>query len=133
MHTITFWLTFDNLSPAVTLKIKSRSLKPNQLFILSKCYIHANVVKMHSPVHEISCKQESVTLKPTPTLTTTPTPTPKPVLTPTPTGSAPKTVCPPPLRWGDIMINRSVCPSLTSVFKTSGRKTFFIISGSQNH
>ena len=39
-------------SPAVTLKIRSRSPKPNQLFIMSQCYIHANLVKIHPPVHE---------------------------------------------------------------------------------
>ena len=75
VHTNTFWLTFGSLSPAVTLKIRSRSPKPNQLFIMSQCYIHANLVKIHQPVHETLCKQESVT----------------PTLTPTPTGSAPKT------------------------------------------
>ena len=56
-----------------------------------------NLVKIHPPVHEISCKQS---VKPT----LTPTPTPTLTLKPTPTGSAPKTICPPPLRWGDIMI-----------------------------
>ena len=86
VHTSTFGLKFGSLSPAVTLKIRSRSPKPNQLFVMSQCYIHANLVKIHPPVHEISCKQESVTLTPT--------------LTPKPTGSAPKTICPPPLRWG---------------------------------
>ena len=90
VHTSTFGLKFGSLSPAVTLKIRSRSPKPNQLFIMSQCYIRANLFKFHPPVHEISCKQESVT--PTPTLT--------PTLTPTPTGSASKTMCPPPLRWG---------------------------------
>ena len=70
------------LSPTVTLKIRSRSLKPNQLFIMSPCYIHANLVKFHPAAHEISCKQESVTPMPTPT------------------GSVPKTICPPPLPWG---------------------------------
>ena len=88
VHTNTFWLKFGSLSPAVTLKVMSRSPKLNQLFIMSQCYIHANLVRIHPPVHEISCKQESVTLTPTPTLT------------PKPTGSAPKTICPPPLRWG---------------------------------
>ena len=72
MHISTFWLNFGSLSPAVTLKIRSRSPKPNQLFIMSQCYIHANLVKIHPPVHEISCKQESLTLTPTPTLTQTP-------------------------------------------------------------
>ena len=83
VHTSTFGLKFGSLSPAVTLKIRSRSPKRNQLIIMSQCYIHANLVKIHPPVHEISCKQESVTLTPTLTLT--------------PTGSAPKTICPPPL------------------------------------
>ena len=80
MHTSTFGFKLGSLSPAVSLKIRSRSPKPNQLFIMSECYIHANVVKMHPPVHEISCKKESVT--------------------PTPTGSAPKPVCSCPLRGG---------------------------------
>ena len=59
MHTSTFGLKFGSLSPAMTLKIRSRSPKPNQLFIMSQCYSHANLVKIHPPVHEISCKQES--------------------------------------------------------------------------
>ena len=79
-----FWLKFGSLSPAVTLKIRSRSPKPYQLYIMSQRYIHANLVKINTPVHEILCIQESVTQMPTPT----------------PTGSAPKTICPPPLRWG---------------------------------
>ena len=88
VHTSTFWLKFGSLSPAVTLKFMSRSPKANQLFIMSQCYIHANLVKIHPPVRKISCKQESVTLMPTPTPMSTPT------------GSTPKTICPPPLRWG---------------------------------
>ena len=80
VHTSTFWLKFGSLCPAVILKIRSRSPKPNQLFIMSQCYILANLVTIHLLVHEISCIQESVTL--------------------TPTGSAPKTICPIPLRWG---------------------------------
>ena len=56
-----FGLNLAVLSPAVTLKIRSRSPKPSQLFIMSQCYIHANLVKIHPLVHEISCKQESVT------------------------------------------------------------------------
>ena len=39
----------------MTLKIRSRSLKPKQLFIKSQCYIHADLVKIHQPVHEIWC------------------------------------------------------------------------------
>ena len=55
-----FWLKYGSLSPAVTLKIRSRSPKPNQVFTMSQCYIHAKV-KIHQPVHEISRIQESVT------------------------------------------------------------------------
>ena len=80
IYASTFWLKFGSLSPAVTLKISSRSPKPNQLFIMSQCYIHADLVRIHLPVPEISCKQESVTLTPMPT----------------PTGSAPKTMSPAP-------------------------------------
>ena len=69
VHTSTFWLKFSSLSPELTLKIGSRSPKPNQLFIMSQCYILANLVKIHQQVHEISCKQESVTPTPTPTPT----------------------------------------------------------------
>ena len=47
MHTSPFWLIFGSLKPAVTLKIRSRSPKPNQLFIMSQCYIHANLVRIH--------------------------------------------------------------------------------------
>ena len=54
----------------MTLKIRSWSPKPNQFFIMSQCYILANLVKICRPIHEISCKQESVT----------------PLLTPTPNG-----------------------------------------------
>ena len=57
VHTSTFWLKFGSLSPAVTLKIRSWSPKPTQLFNMSQCYIHANLVKIHPPVHE------AVTLK----------------------------------------------------------------------
>ena len=88
-----FLLKFGSLSPAMTLKIKTRSPESNQLFILSQWYIHAYFAIIWRPVHEISCKQENVT--PTPTATAT--------LTPTPTGSAPKTIYPPPLSGGGII------------------------------
>ena len=91
VHTSTFWLKFGISSPALTLKIRSRSPKPNQLFKMSQCYIHANLVKIHPSVHEISCKQENVKL--TPTLT--------------PTGSAPKTIC--PLPFGGGINKRHIC------------------------
>ena len=53
MQTNTFWLKFGGLSLAVTLKIRSRSPKAIQLFIMSKCYIPANLVKIRQLVHEI--------------------------------------------------------------------------------
>ena len=53
LHANTFWLKFGRLSPAVSLKIRSRSPKPIQLFIMSKCYGHANLVKICQLVHEI--------------------------------------------------------------------------------
>ena len=68
----------------MTLKIRSRLPKPNQLFIMSQCYIHANLVKIWQSVHEISFKQESV----------------MPTLSLTPTEFAQKTICPPPLSVG---------------------------------
>ena len=82
VHTSTFGLKFGSLSPTVTLKTRSRSPKPNYLFTMSQCCIHANLVKIHPSVHEISCKQdlESVML--------------------TPTGSALKTICPLPFGGG---------------------------------
>ena len=57
MQTNTFWLNFGGLSLAVTLKIRLRSPKPVQLFIMSKCYIHANLGKIRQLVHEILCTQ----------------------------------------------------------------------------
>ena len=61
VHEITckqkLWLNFGGLSLTVTLKIRSRSPKPIQLFIMSKRYIHANLVKICQLVHEILCTQ----------------------------------------------------------------------------
>ena len=56
MQTSTFWLKFGSLSPTVTLKIRSRSPKPNQLFIVSQCHTH-NLIQICQLVHEISCRQ----------------------------------------------------------------------------
>ena len=88
MQTIRFWFKFSSLSLALTLEIRSRSPKPNQLFITSDCYSHANLVKIRLLVHEMSCTQETVM--------------------PTPTRSTPKTICFPPLRWGDMIMQRTV-------------------------
>ena len=41
-HNITFWSKFSVFLSAVTLKIRSRSQKPNQGFSMSICCIHAN-------------------------------------------------------------------------------------------
>ena len=53
-------LKFTLFSSAVTLEIRARSPKSNQVFIMSQCYIHTNLVPICPPVHEISCTQESV-------------------------------------------------------------------------
>ena len=53
MQTNTFWLNFGGLSLKVTLKIRSRSPKSIQLCIMSKCYIHANLVKIRQLVYDI--------------------------------------------------------------------------------
>ena len=41
-HNITFWSRFGVFLSAVTLKIRSRSQRPNQDFSISKCCNHAN-------------------------------------------------------------------------------------------
>ena len=81
-----FWLKFGSLRPVVILKIRWSSPKPNQLFIVSICYIRANLVIIRPTFHKISCTQNSVMS----------------TLMLTPTGSAPKTLCQPPCWWGDI-------------------------------
>ena len=86
MQTGPFLFKCGSLSPAVTL---TRSPKTNQLFIVSQCYIYANLIKIRQSAPEISFRKETVT----PILT----------LTPTPTGSAPKTIYHPLPRWGDII------------------------------
>ena len=63
MQTNTFWRNFGGLSLALTLKIRSRSPKPFQFFIMSKCYIHANLVKIIQLVHEILCSTRIFCLK----------------------------------------------------------------------
>ena len=63
-----------------------------------------NLVKIWRPVNEISCKQESVTP------------------TPTPTGYAPKTICPPPFRWGGH--NEEFVQLLYAWWRTTRTQTF---------
>ena len=79
-HSI-FWFkkyrTYKNLSgrgrrrksnsprPSVTLKMESKSPKPNELFGLSNWYVHANLIKLHLLVQEIWLIQ-SVTPTPMP-------------------------------------------------------------------
>ena len=74
---------FHTLKVAVTLKIGSRSPKSNQLVSSSQQCICASLVKICPSVQKITHRNEA---------TRTPTQT--------PTGSAPKTICPPPLRLG---------------------------------
>ena len=92
MQTNTFWLKFGSLSHSLSLKIRSRLPKPNQLFIVPHCYIHANLIEIRRLVHEVSCRHETVTL----TL----------MLTRTQTGFVPKQFVPLPF-CGDITINHS--------------------------
>ena len=77
-------------SAAVTMKIRSRSPKLNQFFVMSKLCIYENLVRIQPLVYKILSRQECVT----PTIT--------------PMGSAPNTVCPPPQRWEDIIIILSI-------------------------
>ena len=82
-----------SFSIAVPLKIRSRSPKSNQFFVMSQLYIHENLARIHTLVHKILCRQESVMT----------------LLTPMPTESAPKSICLPPHRMGlgDIMTHQS--------------------------
>ena len=65
---------------AVTLKFMSRSPKSNQFFVMSQLYSHESFERINPLDHKILCSEESMTL--------------------TPIASTPKTMCPPPLRWG---------------------------------
>ena len=54
--------TFQETQQAVILKIRSQLPKSNQLFILSKWYIQANLVRISPLDHVILCTKESVKL-----------------------------------------------------------------------
>ena len=45
---------------AVTLKIRSRSPKSKQFFVMSQLYIHEKLVRIQPLVHKILCRQDSV-------------------------------------------------------------------------
>ena len=47
------------LSIAVTLKIRQRSAKSTQFFVMFQLYIYENVLKIQPPVHKILCRKES--------------------------------------------------------------------------
>ena len=49
----------------VTMKIMARSPKPQHIFIMAQCYIHASLVPIHPVVQEIFCTQRSTMLPPT--------------------------------------------------------------------
>ena len=57
------------------LEIRSRS--PNQFFVISRLYIHENLVRIQSLVHKTLCREESD----------------MPMPMPMPTGSTPNTIC----------------------------------------
>ena len=65
-------------STSVILKIKSRSQKSDQFFVMSQLYIHVNLVKIQPLVHKILRRQESVT--PTPKISTSKSIRPPPVV-----------------------------------------------------
>ena len=67
----------------VTLKMRPRSLKSNQLFPPSQSCIYASLVKIHPLVQKISRRKEATRTH-----------------TRTRTRSAPKTICPPPSAGG---------------------------------
>ena len=52
-------LKIDLVNSAATLKISARPPKPNQVFIVPQCYIHANLSQVHLPVHTKYCKQDA--------------------------------------------------------------------------
>ena len=70
-------------STAVTLKIRSRSPKSNQFFVMSQLhvYIHAHLERSQVLVHKILCRQSVMPM-------------------PMPTGSAPKSISPSPKAGG---------------------------------
>ena len=78
---------------AVKLLLKSKSPISNQLFVMSKLYIHENLVRIQPLVLKKLCRQEKVML--------------------TPTASTSKSICPPPHKWWD-KFNRVASPE--SVF-----------------
>ena len=45
---------------AVTLKIRSRSAKSNQFFVMSQLYVHEKLVRIQLQVQKILCRQKSV-------------------------------------------------------------------------
>ena len=55
---INFSKNFTLLSSPVTLKMRSRSVKSNQLLSLSKCYIYVSLEKIHPLLQEIFYIQE---------------------------------------------------------------------------
>ena len=71
---------FFRFATAVTLKIRPMSPNSDQFFVMSQLYMHEHLITIQAQVHKILCRQESVT--------------------PTPTVSAPKSMCPPPVRLG---------------------------------
>ena len=85
----------------VTLKIGQRSPKSNQLVPPSQQCICASLVKIRPSVQKITRGNEATQTQ-----------------TPTWTGSTPKTICPPPLRLGDIILPRMSIKANGSITET---------------
>ena len=108
-----------SFSTAATLKIRSRSPKSYQFFVMSQLYISENLVRIQTLVHKILCRQESVTRMSTQ------------MPTPTPMGSTPKSICLPPMGergggWGDITIT-------TSTFSINNQQVYDSLTVLSNH
>ena len=50
---------FSVFSTGVTLKIRSKSRKANQFFVMSQLYMHENLVRIQALVHKKLYRQES--------------------------------------------------------------------------
>ena len=52
-------LKFDLFNSTVTLKIRARSTKPNQVFIMPQCYSNVNLFPIHPLVHVIPARSHT--------------------------------------------------------------------------
>ena len=94
---VTLGTRICHLNPPMTLKMRSRSPKPNQLLSLSQWYIQANLMEFHQLVQEISWVYKKLSRTQTPTILAL-----KPICTPPPPPPPPP---PSPLMGRDIIMN----------------------------